>query len=181
MISSPCSKCNGKGKVKEVKKIEVGIPAGTEDGLSLRYSGYGEAGERGGPSGDLYVVLLVKKDEFFQRNGNDIYVEIPITFVQAALGDEIDVPTLHGDVKIKIPEGTQTSKVFRIKGMGVPYRRGSGCGDQHVRVIVATPTKLTERQKELLTEFGKITTEGQQLGKKSLWDKVKDNVRDAIG
>ncbi|RJE47117.1 MULTISPECIES: molecular chaperone DnaJ [unclassified Dehalobacter] len=180
MISSPCSKCNGKGKVKEVKKIEVNIPAGTEDGLSLRYSGYGEAGERGGPSGDLYVVLLVKKDEFFQRNGNDIYVEIPITFVQAALGDEVDVPTLHGDVKIKIPEGTQTSKVFRVKGMGVPYRRGSGCGDQHVRVIVATPTKLTERQKELLSEFGKITTEGQQLGKKSLWDKVKDNVRDAI-
>ncbi|UWG96861.1 molecular chaperone DnaJ [Dehalobacter sp. DCM] len=181
IISSPCSKCSGRGKVKEIKHVQVNVPAGTEDGLSLRYGGYGEAGERGGPSGDLYVVLNVEKDDFFKRQGNDIYCEIPITFVQAALGDEIDVPTLHGDIKMKIPEGTQTSKVIRLKGMGVPYRRGGGNGDQHVRVIVTTPTKLTERQKELLREFGTITSENQQMGKKSLWDKVKDNVRDAIG
>ncbi len=181
IISTPCSKCNGRGKVREVKKIEVNIPAGSEEGLSLRFSGRGEAGEKGGPSGDLYVVLLVKPHEFFERRGNDIYCEIPITFVQAALGDEIDVPTIHGDVKMKIPEGTQTSKVFRIKGMGVPYRRGGGNGDQHVRVIVTTPTKLTDKQKELLKEFGRITTDEQQMGKKSFWDKVKENVKDAIG
>lgn len=181
IISTPCSKCNGRGKVREVKKIEVTIPAGSEEGLSLRFSGRGEAGEKGGPAGDLYVVLLVKPHEFFERKGNDIYCEIPITFVQAALGDEIDVPTIHGEVKFKIPEGTQTSKVFRIKGMGVPNRRGSGSGDQHIRVLVTTPTKLTDKQKELLKEFGQITTEEQQMGKKSFWDRVKENVKDAIG
>lgn len=181
IISTPCNKCNGHGKVREVKIIEVNIPAGSEEGLSLRYSGKGEAGERGGPSGDLYVVLNVKRHEFFERRGNDIFCEIPITFVQAALGDEIDVPTIHGEVKMKIPEGTQTSKVFRIKGMGVPYRRGGGSGDQHVRVLVTTPTKLNEQQKELLREFGNITPEIQQMGKKSFWDKVKENVKDAIG
>lgn len=180
-IASPCNKCNGHGKVREVKTIEVNIPAGSEDGLSLRYSGKGEAGEKGGPSGDLYVVLLVKAHEFFERSGNDIYCEIPITFVQAALGDEIDVPTLHGNVKMQIPEGTQTSKVFRIRGKGVPFRRGGGAGDQHVKVVVATPTKLTEQQKELLREFGNVTSVRQQMGKKSFWDKVKENVKDAIG
>lgn len=181
IISTPCSKCNGLGKVREIKKIEVNIPAGSEEGLSLRFSGKGEAGERGGPAGDLYVVLLVKPHEFFERKGNDIYCEIPITFVQAALGDEIRVPTIHGEVTMQIPEGTQTSKIFRIKGKGVPYRRGGGTGDQHVRVIVSTPTKLSERQKELLREFGRITSEDQQMGKKSFWDKVKENVKDAIG
>ncbi|NLM21689.1 MAG: molecular chaperone DnaJ [Peptococcaceae bacterium] len=180
-IGTPCDKCRGKGKVRTVKKLEVKIPAGSEDGLSLRFSGRGEAGERGGPSGDLYVVLNVQPHEFFERNGNDIYCEIPITFVQAALGDEIEVPTLHGAVKMKIPEGTQTSRVFRIKGMGVPYRRGSGAGDQHVRVVVTTPTKLTEKQKELLREFDRITSTDQQFGKKSFWEKVKENVRDAMG
>lgn len=181
IISTPCNKCNGRGKVREVKIIEVNIPAGSEEGLSLRYSGKGEAGERGGPSGDLYVVLNVKRHEFFERSGNDIYCEVPITFVQAALGDEIDVPTIHGEVKMQIPEGTQTSKVFRIKGKGVPYRRGGGSGDQHVRVIVSTPTKLNEQQKELLREFGRVTPEIQQMGKKSFWDKVKENVKDALG
>lgn len=181
-ISTPCGKCNGRGKVREVKKIEVNIPAGTEEGLSLRYSGKGETGEKGGPPGDLYVVLLVKPHEFFERNGNDVYCEIPITFVQAAIGDEIDVPTIHGEIKMHIPEGTQTSKVFRLKGMGIPHRRGGGTGDQHVRVQVVTPTKLSDKQKDLLKEFGKITSESQQMGKrKSLWDKVKENIKDAIG
>lgn len=180
-ITTPCSQCNGRGKVRAVKKIEVTVPTGSEDGLSLRFSGRGEAGERGGPSGDLYVVLNVKQHDFFERRGNDILCEIPITFVQAALGDKVDVPTIHGDVKLDIPEGTQTSKIFKIKGKGVPYRRGSGAGDQYVQVVVTTPTKLTDKQKELLAEFGRVTSEDQQMGKKSFWDKVKDNVRDAIG
>jgi len=181
IITHHCSKCQGKGKVREVKKIEVNIPAGSEEGLSLRFSGKGDAGERGGPSGDLYVVLNILPHEFFEKRGNDIYCEIPITFVQAALGAEIEVPTIHGKVKLQIPEGTQTSRVFRIKGKGFPYRRGSGAGDQHVKVIVTTPTKLNEKQKQLLREFAKITSESQQLGKKSFWDKVKENVKDAIG
>lgn len=180
-ISSPCKVCNGQGAVRTVKTINVNIPEGSEEGLNLRFTGSGEAGQKGGPAGDLYVVLHVKAHKFFEREGNDVYCEIPITFVQAALGAEIDVPTLDGSVKMKIPEGTQTSTVFRLRGHGIPYRRGSGRGDQHVRVVVATPTKLTDKQKELLKEFGESASEQQQMGKKSFFDKVKENIRDAIG
>lgn len=180
-ISSPCKVCNGQGQVRNVKPIKVSVPAGSEEGLNLRFSGSGEAGKKGGPAGDLYVVLHVKAHKFFERDGNDIYCEIPITFVQAALGTEMEVPTLDGSVKMKVPEGTQTGTVFRLRGHGVPYRRGSGRGDQHVRVLVATPTKLTDKQKEILQEFGDTTTQQQQMGKKSFFDKVKENIRDAIG
>lgn len=180
-ISTPCKDCNGRGTVRKVKTIKVNVPAGSEDGLNLRFSGSGEAGLRGGPPGDLYVVLNVRPHKFFEREGNDIYCEMPITFVQAALGAEIDVPTLEGKVKMKIPEGTQTGTVFRLRGHGIPYRRGSGRGDQHVRVIVTTPTKLTDKQKDLLRQFGEATTEQQQMGKKSFFEKVKDNLRDAMG
>lgn len=181
IISSPCKVCNGQGQVRNVKPIKVSVPAGSEEGLNLRYSGSGEAGKKGGPAGDLYVVLHVKAHKFFERDGNDIYCEIPITFVQAALGTEMEVPTLDGSVKMKVPEGTQTGTVFRLRGHGVPFRRGSGRGDQHVRVLVATPTKLTDKQKEILQEFGDTTTQQQQMGKKSFFDKVKENIRDAIG
>ncbi len=181
IISSPCKTCNGQGKVRHVKTLKINIPVGSEDSLSLRLNGDGEAGTRGGPPGDLYIVLHVKPHKFFDREGNDVFCEVPITFVQAALGTEIDVPTLDGAVKMKIPEGTQTSTVFRLKGHGIPYRRGSGRGDQHVRVVVATPTKLTEKQKDLLREFGEAASEQQQMGKKSFFDKVKENLRDAMG
>ncbi len=180
-ISTPCKECHGQGNVRKVKSIKVNVPAGSEDGLNLRFSGNGEAGMRGGPPGDLYVVLNVKPHNFFEREGNDIYCEMPITFVQAALGAEIDVPTLEGKVKMKVPEGTQTGTIFRLRGHGIPYRRGSGRGDQHVRMIVTTPTKLTDKQKELLREFGEVTSEQQQMGKKSFFEKVKDNLRDAMG
>lgn len=181
IIANPCKTCNGQGKVRHVKTLKINIPAGSEDGLNLRLSGDGEAGTRGGTPGDLYIVLHVRPHKFFEREGNDVFCEVPITFVHAALGAEIEVPTLDGVVKMKIPEGTQTSTVFRLKGHGVPYRRGSGRGDQHVRVLVATPTKLTEKQKDLLREFGEASTEQQQLGKKSFFDKVKENLRDAMG
>lgn len=180
-IASPCPTCSGHGKIRKTKTIKINVPAGSEDGLNLRLSGDGEGGTKGGPSGDLYVVLHVKPHKFYERDGNDIYCEIPITFVQAALGAEIEVPTLDGKVKMKIPEGTQTATIFRLKGHGVPYRRGSGRGDQHVRVVVATPTKLTDKQKQLLREFGEATSEQQQMGKKSFFDKVKENLRDAMG
>lgn len=175
-ISSPCKECSGKGTTRKVKTVKVSVPAGSEDGLNLRFSGSGEAGLKGGPSGDLYVVLNVKSHKFFEREGNDIYCEIPITFVQAALGSEIDVPTLDGKVKMKVPEGTQTATVFRLRGHGIPYRRGNGRGDQHVKVVVATPTKLTDRQKELLREFGEVTSDQQQMGKKTFFDKIRDAI-----
>lgn len=180
-ISSPCPVCNGQGKVRRTKTIKIGIPQGSEDGLNLRLSGDGEAGAKGGPAGDLYIVLQVKPHKFFVRDGNDVYCEVPITFIQAALGAEMDVPTLDGLVKMKIPEGTQTATVFRLKGHGVPHRRVGGRGDQHVRVVLTTPTKLNDKQKQLLREFGDATPDHQQMGKKSLFEKFKENLRDAMG
>ncbi|EHQ91720.1 molecular chaperone DnaJ [Desulfosporosinus youngiae] len=180
-VSSPCSACHGQGKVRKVKTIKITVPQGSEDGLNLRLSGDGEAGSKGGPPGDLYIVLQVKPHKFFERDGNDVYCEVPITFVQAALGAEIEVPTLDGVVSMKVPEGTQTSTIFRLKGHGIPRRRGTGRGDQHVRVVLTTPTKLNEKQKKLLREFGEVTSEQQQMGKKSLFEKFKENLRDAMG
>ena len=180
-ISTPCKACSGKGKVRKVKTLKINVPKGSEDGLNLRLGGDGEAGARGGPAGDLYIALQVQSHRFFEREGNDIYCEIPITFVQAALGAEIDVPTLDGVVKMKVPEGTQTGTLFRLKGHGVPHRRGSGRGDQHVRAVLSTPTKLNDKQKKLLQEFAEVTPEHQQMGKKSMFDKFKDTLRDAMG
>jgi molecular chaperone DnaJ len=143
--------------VKKRKTINVKIPAGVDDGQQLRVSGQGEAGSNGGPAGDLYVVFRVRSHEFFEREGDDIYCEMPLTFAQAALGDEIEVPTLHGKVKLKIPAGTQTGTRFRLRGKGVPNVRGYGQGDQHIHVRVITPTKLSEEQKNLLREFSALS------------------------
>jgi molecular chaperone DnaJ len=156
VIRDRCVECRGTGKVKTQRKIHVKIPAGVDDGAQLRISGEGEAGTNGGPPGDLYVVLAVKPHEFFEREGDDLYCEIPLTFAQAALGDEIEVPTLTEKVKLKIPPGTQTHTYFRLKGRGVPRLRGYGQGDQHVKVVVVTPTKLSDEQKRLLREFAAL-------------------------
>ncbi len=156
-IKHKCSTCGGTGKVKKRRKIHVKIPAGIDDGQQLRVSGQGEPGINGGPAGDLYVVFHVRSHEFFERDEDDIYCEMPITFVQAALGDEIEVPTLHGKVKLKVPAGTQTGTKFRLRGKGVPNVRGYGVGDQHVIMRIVTPTKLTEKQKQLLQEFAEIS------------------------
>jgi molecular chaperone DnaJ len=156
IIREACSDCRGTGKVKRQRKIHIKIPAGVDDGAQLRVAGEGEAGLRGGPPGDLYVVLHVKPHDFFEREGDDLYCEVPITFAQAALGDEIEVPTLTEKVKLKIPPGTQTHTYFRLKGRGVPRLRGYGQGDQHVKVVVVTPTNLTEEQKRLLREFAAL-------------------------
>ena len=133
------------------------IPAGIDDGQQLRVSGQGEPGINGGPAGDLYVVFHIQSHEFFERDGDDVYCEVPVTFVQAALGDDIEVPTLHGKVKLKVPAGTQTGTKFRLRGKGIPNVRGRGIGDQHIIVKVITPTKLTEKQKQLLREFAEIS------------------------
>lgn len=156
-IKQKCSTCGGVGKLKKRRKIHVKIPAGIDDGQQLRMAGQGEAGTNGGPAGDLYVVFNVRTHEFFERDGDDIFCEMPITFVQASLGDEIEVPTLHGKVKLKVPSGTQTGTKFRLKGKGVPNVRGYGVGDQHILVRILTPTRLSDKQKQLLREFGEIS------------------------
>ncbi|MFD0586718.1 molecular chaperone DnaJ [Paenibacillus sp. GCM10027627] len=159
IIREKCGTCHGAGKVKKQRKIKVNIPAGVDDGAQIRMTGEGEGGLRGGPAGDLYIVLRVKSHEFFEREGDDIYCEVPLTFVQAALGDEVEIPTLTEKVKLKIPAGTQTGTYFRLKGKGVPKLRGYGTGDQHVKVTIVTPTNLTDEQKELLREFGGLAGE----------------------
>ncbi|MBN2983288.1 MULTISPECIES: molecular chaperone DnaJ [Cohnella] len=161
-IRERCGTCGGSGQVKRQRKIHVKIPAGVDDGAQLRVSGEGEAGVRGGPPGDLYLVLRVKEHEFFEREGDDIYCEVPLTFVQAALGDEIEVPTLTEKVKLKIPAGTQTGTYFRLKGKGVPKLRGYGQGDQHVKVTIVTPTNLSDAQKDLLRDFAAKSGESTQ-------------------
>jgi molecular chaperone DnaJ len=159
IVKEKCHTCHGTGKVKRQRTIHIKIPAGVDDGAQLRVSGEGEAGSRGGPPGDLYVVIRVKPHDFFEREGDDIYCEVPLTFTQAALGDEIEIPTLTEKVKLKIPPGTQTDTYFRLKGKGVPRLRGYGQGDQHVKVVVVTPTNLNEEQKELLRQFAKLSGE----------------------
>ncbi|MBW3113054.1 MULTISPECIES: molecular chaperone DnaJ [Bacillaceae] len=172
-IKEKCSTCGGDGKVQKRRKISVKIPAGIDDGQQLRVTGQGEPGINGGPAGDLYVVFHVRSHDFFERNGDDIYCEMPVTFAQAALGDEIEVPTLHGKVKLKVPAGTQTSTRFRLKGKGVPNVRGYGTGDQHVQVKVVTPSKLTDKQKQLLREFADISGQIPDEQHESFFDKVK--------
>ncbi|MFU0791421.1 molecular chaperone DnaJ [Cerasibacillus sp. JNUCC 74] len=157
IIPEKCRTCGGTGRVKKRRTIHISIPAGIDEGQQIRVSGKGEAGINGGPPGDLFVVVKIRPHEFFRREGDHIFCELPLTFTQAALGDEVEVPTVHGKVKLKIPAGTQSGKTFRLKGKGAPNVRGYGHGDQHVKVKVITPTKLTERQKELLREFNEIS------------------------
>ncbi len=152
-IADKCTTCGGRGTVKKHSRIKVSIPAGIDDGQQIRLSGKGEPGINGGPPGDLFVVIRVREHEYFVREGDNIFLELPITFAQAALGDEIEVPTVHGKVMFKIPPGTQTGKTFRLRDKGVPNVRGYGRGDQHVTVRVVTPTNLNEEQKELLRKL----------------------------
>lgn len=157
IVSHPCTECAGAGRVRKRKTISVKIPAGAEEGTTLRVPGEGEAGERGGPSGNLYVVVHVEPHPIFDRYGDDILCEAPITFSRAALGGEIEVPTLDGKARLKIPAGTPSGQIFRLKGKGIVNRRGYGRGDQHVRVIVETPKKLGKRQRHLLEELADWT------------------------
>ena len=173
-IESPCVTCSGGGRVMKRKKLSVKIPAGADTGLRLKVSGEGERGIRGGPPGDLYIFVFVKKHELFQRDGDDIVCEVPVSFVQVALGAEIDVPTLFGKARMRIPAGTQTHKMFRLRGKGLPNIRHQGQGDQYVRTIVETPTKLSTRQKELLEEFAKISGEQHNPITQGFFEKVKD-------
>lgn len=150
------------------------IPPGVETGNTIRLSGEGEIGSYGGPPGDLYVFITVEDHALFIREGQDVVCEVPISFTQATLGTELDVPTLTGNSKLKIPAGTQPGHVFRFKGKGFPHLRGSGSGDQLCRIIVEIPTKLSARQKELLQEFDRLNTDGATPITKGFFDKVKE-------
>ena len=174
IISEPCKECRGKGTVKRNKKLKVKIPAGVDNGSRLRVSGEGEAGAKGGPSGDLYVYLYVKPHKFFERDGTTVLCEVPINIVQATLGADIKVPTLDGQVTMKVPEGTQPGKILRLKGKGIPSLRGGGRGDQLVRIKVVVPTKLSDKQKDALRKFADISKDNINPEEKSFMDKVKD-------
>jgi molecular chaperone DnaJ len=176
MINDPCNSCHGAGRIKQHKTLSVKIPAGVDEGDRIRLSGEGEAGVNGGPTGDLYVVIHLKQHAVFQRDHNDLHCEMPISFTIAALGGEIEIPTLDGSAKIKIPAETQTGKVFRLRGKGIKGVRSSTHGDLMCHMVVETPVSLTERQKELLRELDTINQEDNSRHNpraKSWMDKVK--------
>ncbi|MBQ2700272.1 MAG: molecular chaperone DnaJ [Clostridia bacterium] len=173
-IVDKCSSCQGSGRVRRRRTATVKVPAGIDNGQTIVMNGQGEPGLRGGPSGDLYITVSVKPHKLFQRDGYNLHLELPISFTQAALGADVDVPTLDGTVKYHIPEGTQNDYEFRLKGYGVPYLRSSNKGDLVVRVRVDIPKKLTEKQKELLRQFDDISTGKEYESRKSFLDRVKD-------
>jgi len=172
VIKTPCPDCKGAGRVENEKTMEVKIPAGVETGSRLRIQGEGEAGVHGGPAGDLYVVIHTSEHERFERQGSNLYSSMPITFGQAALGAEIEVPTLEGEQGLKVPAGTQTGTVFRVKGKGMPVLGGRGRGDLYVAVTVVTPTTLTREQRKLLEQLAQVET--RDLEDKGLVEKVRD-------
>lgn len=172
IIKSPCKTCRGAGRVEKEKTIEIKIPAGVETGSRLRVTGEGEAGVNGGPSGDLFIVLHVKEHKDFERQGADLYSAVPITFAQAALGADIKVKTLDGEEDLKVPAGTQTGTVFRVKGQGMPNLGGRGKGDLFVAVTVITPKSLNKEQRKLLEQLAEI--EDSDFADKSLMDKVRN-------
>lgn len=174
IITDPCASCKGEGRVVKTRELEVKIPAGVEDGTRIRYSEQGEDGVNGGEPGDLYIVLHVKEHPFFERDGRDLYCVLPISYPQAALGTELTVPTLEGEHKVKVPEGTQSGTRFRLRGKGVPSLNGHGKGDLFVEVRVQTPGKLTKRQRELLEELGGLTQVDNKPQRRSLFSRVKD-------
>jgi molecular chaperone DnaJ len=171
IITDPCKACKGQGRMRSYKSIAVKIPGGVDTGSRLRMSGEGEMGVHGGPRGDLYIYLTVEEHPFFKRDGNNLFCEMPVSFPQAALGAEIEVPTIDGTHKIKIPAGTPSGRIFHIKGKGVQKLGGSTRGDQVVRVYVDVPRNLTQRQRELLEEFAQVT--GDEVNK-SFKEKIKN-------
>ena len=178
-IKEPCQTCHGTGHEKQSHKVSVKIPAGVETGQQIRLAGQGEAGFNGGPYGDLFVVINVNPSDKFTRDGSTIYYTLNISFVQAALGDTVEVPTVHGNVEMTIPAGTQTGKTFRLKGKGAPRLRGGSQGDQHVTVKIVTPTKLNDAQKEALLAFAKASGDEKIAPqKKGFFNKVKDALED---
>lgn len=173
VITDPCPECRGTGLVEETRELKVRIPAGVDTGSRLRLRGEGEIGAHGGPPGDLYVVVYVEDDKVFQRQGQDLILEQDITFVQAALGDRVEVPTLDEPISMDIPKGTQSGEVFQLRGLGMPRIGGGGAGDLLVKITVKTPTRLSKRQEELLEEFARLDEEKPLKKVKKFFNKAK--------
>ncbi len=175
IIQNPCDNCSGMGRVMRERTLSVNIPAGVEDGTRIRLAGEGEAGVRSGPPGDLYIFLSVAPDEIFQRDGSDLFCKVPITITTAALGGQLEVPTIDGGrARVKIPESTETGKQFRLKGKGMPVLRSTLTGDLYVQVEIETPQNLSRKQKELLKEFEKASTENTNPGLSGFAQRVKE-------
>ena len=174
VITDPCTVCKGRKRVERERTLSVKIPAGVETGNTIRLSGEGELGEFGGPPGDLYIYLTVEEHPLFKRAGQDIILDVPLSFAQAALGTELEIPTLNGNEKLKVPSGTQPGHVFRLRGKGFPHLRGYGSGDQLCRVTVEVPTRLSAKQKDLLKEFDCLSKEECTPITKGFFDKVKE-------
>jgi len=181
VITTPCEKCRGQGRVRNNRRVVVNIPAGVDDGIVVRVTGEGEVSARGGTPGNLLVILTVKPHPFFKRSGNDILYELPISFTQAALGDEVEVPTVDGKTAtLKIPAGTQSNRSFRLKGLGVPVVHSSARGDQHVIVKVVTPTNLTSEQKHMLEEFARLEREQAEQNDKNIFRNLFEKTKDVF-
>lgn len=179
IIKNPCGKCHGKGFVKERKRIQVKIPAGINSGNYLRVAGQGNAGTKGGAPGDVYVVIFVEPHEIFKRDNSDIYCEIPLSFSEAALGTEIEVPTLYGMARLRIPAGTQHGTIFRLKGKGIQKLKGHGKGDQYVKVVLETPKKLSKKERELFEEL--LKEEETKKKRKSFFQKFYEELKEKFG
>ena len=173
-IDDPCPECRGKGQREVERSLTVKVPPGVDEGTRLRFVGEGEGGRGGGPRGDLYVVLTITPHPLFARNDDDVMCEVPLSFPQAALGCQLEVPTLDGKVTMKIPGGTQPDAVFRLRGKGIPHLRGQSRGDQLVRVRIEVPQKLDDRQRALLEEFAEISGDEVHPESKGFFDKVKE-------
>lgn len=174
LITDPCSECRGTGKVQKTSTLNINIPAGIDDNQTISLRGEGEPGTKGGPAGDLYVTIRVKPHPLFTRDGYNIICEIPITFTQAALGAELDIPTLEGTIKYTIPEGTQTGTVFRLRSKGIKHLRSNARGDEFVKVNVEVPTKMTAKQKDLLRQFAEVSGDDVFVQRKNFFNKMKD-------
>ncbi len=173
-ITEPCTTCHGRGREKKRQNIQIKIPPGVDSGMRLRMGGYGDSGEGGGPPGDLYVYINVRPHQLFERQGDDIIIELPISFSEAALGAKKEMPTPKGgNARINIPEGTQNGKVFRVRGKGAPNVHGGGEGDLLVQVVVETPVGLSDKQKNILKQFGKLEGDHNSPRKRTFFDKVK--------
>jgi molecular chaperone DnaJ len=179
VITTPCERCHGQGRVRNIKKVLVNIPAGVDDGINVRVTGEGEAPPRGGTPGNLFVALTVKPHEYFKRQGTDIIYELPVSFAEASLGSEVEVPTLDGKETLKIPAGTQSGRTFRVKGRGVPVVHSSTRGDELVVVKVVIPQTLTARQRELLREFAEIEHQQNERGQANIFERGFEKLKEA--
>jgi molecular chaperone DnaJ len=178
IITTPCERCHGQGRVRNVRRVTVNIPAGVDNGINVRVTGEGEAPPRGGAPGNLYVALTVKPHEYFKRQNTDITYELPVSFAEAALGAEVEVPTLDGKETLKIPAGAQSGRMFRLKGKGVPVIHQNARGDELVTVRIVTPQNMTKRQREILQEFSDIERQQTEKGEGSIFGRVSERFKD---